>query len=82
MRGMTEAFPEEGVVSAKIIEIRNGTSVSCAGTARDNQSLLATIDKLRASQHVRDLRVDQIRGKSPLQFTLNFQWNENAAYEN
>jgi len=74
MRRVTEAFREDGVVSAKIIEIRDGSVISCAGTARDNQSLLKTIDRLRGTPQVRDLRVDQIRGKAPLQFTFNFQW--------
>ena len=82
MRRLTEAFPEEGVVSAKIIEIRNGNSISCIGTARDNSSLLATIDRLRASEHIRDLRVDQITGNTPLQFTFNFQWSEASSHEN
>ena len=82
MRRITEAFPEDGLVSAKIIEIRDGNIISCIGTARDNSSLLATIDRLRSSDHVRDLRVDQIRGNAPLQFTFNFLWNESAAYEN
>ncbi|MGZ8920780.1 MAG: hypothetical protein ACXW3L_07340, partial [Limisphaerales bacterium] len=82
MRRVTEAFPEDGVVSAKIIEIRDGNIISCIGTARDNSSLLATIDRLRSSEQVRNLRVDQIRGNAPLQFTFNFQWNESAAYEN
>lgn len=74
MRRITEAFPEDGTVSAKMIEIRNGTVISCTGTAKDNQSLLGTIDRLRGTPQVRDLRVDQIRGKAPLQFTFNFQW--------
>jgi hypothetical protein len=82
MRGLTQAFPEDGVVSAKIIEIREGNLISCMGTARDNSSLLATIDRLRSSEHVRDLRVDQIRGNAPLQFTFNFQWTDAPAYEN
>jgi hypothetical protein len=82
VRGLTQAFPEDGVVSAKMIEIREGNLISCMGTARDNSSLLATIDRLRSSEHVRDLRVDQIRGNSPLQFTFNFQWTDVPAYEN
>jgi hypothetical protein len=82
MRRLTEAFPEDGVVSAKIIEIRNGNTISCIGTARDNSSLLKTIDRLRSTKQVRDVRVDQIRGTAPLQFTFNFQWNEMATHEN
>lgn len=79
LRRITQSFPEDGVVSAKIIEIRGGNVISCVGTARDNASLLATIDRLRSSEQVRDLRVDQIRGNAPLQFTFNFQWSEVAS---
>jgi hypothetical protein len=50
--------------------------VSCTGTARDNQSLIKMMDRLIASKQVSDVRTDQIRGKSPMQFTLNFQWGE------
>lgn len=82
MRDVTQAFPNDGVVSAKIIEIREGNLISCIGTARNNSSLLATIDRLRNSENVRDLRVDQIRGNAPLQFTFNFQWTDAPAYEN
>jgi hypothetical protein len=76
LRRVTEAFPEDGVVSAKTIEIRNLSAVNCTGVARDNQSLLKTLDRLRATKQVGDVRVDQIRGKAPLQFTFNFQWGE------
>jgi len=76
LRRVTEAFPEDGVVSAKMIEIRNVSAVSCTGTAGDNPSLLKTMDRLRTSKQVSDVRVDQIKGKSPMQFTLNFRWTE------
>ena len=61
-----------------MIEIRHGSTISCTGVAKDNSSLLKTIDRLRGSPQVRDLRVEQIRGKSPLQFTFNFQWGAPA----
>ena len=76
LRKITEAFPEDGVVTAKTLEIRDVSSVSCSGVANDNQALLKMLDQLRASKDVRDLKVDNIRGKTPLQFTLNFHWGE------
>ena len=76
LRQITEAFPEDGVVTAKTLEIRDVSSVSCSGVANDNQALLKMLDQLRASKDVRDLKVDNIRGKTPLQFTLNFHWGE------
>jgi hypothetical protein len=72
---LTDAFPEQGSVTAKTIEIHPGTVV-CTGTAFDNQSFLETLDRLRASSSVASLQVGQIRGNSPIQFTISFQWAE------
>ena len=75
MSAVTESFPEDGVVSAKTIEIRNISTVNCSGTARDNQALLKTLNVLKASKQIGDVRMDTIRGKPPLlQFTFNFRW--------
>jgi hypothetical protein len=79
LRELTLAFPEDGAVTAKSIEIRDGTLVSCTGTARDNASLLKTLNQLRSSQTVSDLKVGQIRGKSPMQFTFEFHWGQGGA---
>jgi hypothetical protein len=75
LRCLTENFPEQGSVTAKTVEIRNDTVV-CTGTAADNNSFLAMLDRLRASETVASLQVGQIRGSAPLQFTINFQWTD------
>jgi hypothetical protein len=82
LRQLTQAFPEDGVVSAKTVEIRDLSAVTCTGLARDNQALLKTLEKLRASGGVSDLRVSTIRGKSPMQFTFDFHWSEGGKSEN
>jgi hypothetical protein len=80
LRRLTEAFPVDGSVSAKTVEIREAPDgrelpkVTCSGTARNNQALLQTIDKLSAGQGITDVQIEQIRGKTPLEFTLNFHW--------
>lgn len=74
LRRLSEAFPEEGTVSAKTVEIRDPAVVTCSGTARDNQALLQTLDRLRASKDITAVQLEQIRGRSPLQFTFNFRW--------
>ena len=75
LRQVTLAFPEDGTVTAKTIEIRDGGStVSCVGNARDNAALLSVLSKLRSAGAVSALKVDQIRGKSPMQFTCNFKY--------
>jgi len=82
LRKVTEAFPEDGVVSAKTLEIREVSSVTCSGVAHDNQALLKMLDQLRAAKDIKDLKVDNIRGKTPLQFTLNFHWGEGGGDAN
>jgi len=75
MRALSQAFPEEGDVTAKTLEIRDLSTVTCTGIARDSQSYLRLLDKLRANQDVSDLKTESLRGQPPsLQFTLNFQW--------
>lgn len=82
LRKLTEAFPEDGVVSARTFEIRELSSVTCSGVARDNQAFLKMLDHVRATKQVGNLKVDQVRGKTPLQFTFNFQWSEGGRNEN
>ncbi len=82
LRQLTTAFPEDGVVSAKTLEIRDLSVVTCTGTARDNQSLLKTVDRLRGSRGVADFHTSVIRGRSPIQFTFDFHWSEGGQNEN
>jgi hypothetical protein len=82
LRQLTAAFPEDGAVTAKSVEIRDGNVVSCSGTARDNAALLRMLSQLRAAANVTDLKVDQIRGKSPMQFTFDFHWGKGGGHEN
>jgi hypothetical protein len=82
MKAITEAFPEAGYVSAKNLEIHDLSNVTCSGVARDNQSYLALLAKLRADSEVTDLKTEMVRGQAPVQFTLNFQWEANNATGN
>ena len=82
LRRLTEAFPDTGAVTAKSVEIRDSSTITCSGTARDNQSFLHMLDQLRAAREVGNVKVDQLRGKAPLQFTLNFQWGPGGGGEN
>jgi hypothetical protein len=82
LRQLTLAFPEDGAVTAKSVEIRGGSVVNCSGTASDNAALLRMLNQLRGAEGVTDLKVDQIRGKSPMQFTFDFHWNKGGANEN
>lgn len=79
VRQLSLAFPQDGSVTATSIEIREGTSVSCSGTARDSATFLRMLDALNSAPGVTSLHRDQIRGTSPIQFTFGFQWNPGGA---
>jgi hypothetical protein len=72
LRQLTLAFPEDGSVTAKAIEIRDGNTVNCSGTASDNASFLAMLKRLHAVANVSQLNVDETRGKAPMQFSFDF----------
>ncbi|MBM3901844.1 MAG: hypothetical protein FJ379_07125 [Verrucomicrobia bacterium] len=76
LEGLTQAFPETGSVTARSIEIRQAGDIVCTGTASESASLLRMLEKLQALPSVSALHSEQIRGKSPLQFQVNFRWEE------
>jgi len=76
LKRLTEAFPEDGSLSARTVEIRDNGRVVCTGTARDQAALLRALDRLRAFPEVRNVQVEQMRGNAPMQFTFNLQWGE------
>lgn len=83
IRRLTEAFPEDGSVSVKRLEIKDLSTISCSGVAKDNQAYMKMLDQFAKAKEVVDLHRDQVRGKAPdLQFTFNFRWNEGVSYEN
>jgi hypothetical protein len=82
LRRLTESFPLEGTVTAKTLEIHDLSTVTCSGTARDNEAFLKMLNQLRTAKEVGEVKVDSVRGKAPLQFTLNFQWGQRRQGEN
>lgn len=74
LRRLTEAFPEDGSVSAKSLELRAPSTIICTGSAKDRASFLRMFEKLRAAPEVGEIKLEQMRGRSPLEFTFNFQW--------
>jgi hypothetical protein len=76
LRELWNAFPEDGSVSAKTVEIRDSSTVTCTGQARDNESFVRMRNALGdATNDISNLHAE-VRGQKPMQFTLNFQWGE------
>lgn len=81
LKTITEAFPEDGGVAAKSLEIRDRSGVTCSGTARNNAALLKMRDQLVASKKFTNVKLEHSKGGQngqPLEFTLNFQWADSA----
>ena len=82
LRRLTEAFPEDGTVSAKQIEIRDPNkpgellTITCTGTARTRTALLRVKDTLAKARNVQNIHTQMERGTSPMEFTFDFKWSE------
>ena len=80
LRELSLAFPEDGAVTAKNITVRDGDTVTCAGTARDNAALLAVEAGLSRIQGVTVVHREQSRGtKPPIQFVFSFKFKNGGA---
>lgn len=73
-QALTAAFPEEGTVSARSITVKDAVEVTCAGESRSDAAWLQMMDQLRTTDGVSDLKVRQISGDSPMQFSISYRW--------
>lgn len=76
LKQLTLAFPEDGSVTVKTIEIHSGNTATCTGTATDNTAWLRTYAKLQSAPGMNNIRVEQVRGRAPMEFTFDFQWSD------
>lgn len=75
IKTITEKFPESGVVSAKSLQIRNLTDVTCTGIAQDNREYFAMITRLRGAQGITNINNGPMIGNPPnVQFSFTLQW--------
>jgi hypothetical protein len=74
LRKLKDAFPDDGSVSAKKVEIHDVSAVTCSGVARDNESFARLHARLgNDTNQISDLHAE-VHGQKPMDFTLNFQW--------
>jgi len=82
IKKITEAFPQDGSVTAKSLELRGNSIVTCTAIASDSPSSIKLLDKLRAIKGVAKVNLEQSRGLPPnILITFNLQWegeNSNA----
>jgi len=76
LRELSLAFPETGMVTAKVITTRDDGTVNCSGNARDNASLLEVQASLSKLPGVSGVHLESSRGnKPPIQFVFSFKFN-------
>ena len=74
LRKLKDAFPDDGSVSAKRVEIHEISAVTCTGVARDNESFLKLHARLGDDTNQISGLHAEVHGQKPMDFTLNFQW--------
>jgi hypothetical protein len=74
LESLIAAFPEQGDVWAKSIQITPGYRVTCTGFARSREALQPMLDRLRARPGISGLQPPQLRGDKPLQFSITYLW--------
>jgi hypothetical protein len=62
-------------VWVKTFGIKDLSKVTFSGNARANRDLLKMLDTLRKTGGIEDVQVLQVRGGSPVQFSVSFRWN-------
>jgi hypothetical protein len=74
LRRITEAFPQDGAVSAKTVELREPATVTCTGTARNPEAFIKVLDQLGKAKEISGIHFENTHGNTPLEFTINFHW--------
>jgi len=82
LRKLKDAFPEDGSVSAKKVEIHDISAVTCSGIARDNESFSKLHAKLGDDVNQISGLHAEVHGQKPMDFTLTFQWEGGEANGN
>ncbi len=82
LKKITTAFPDDGAVTAKTLEVRDVSTVVCTGTARSMSQLMSTEEQLRKTPGIAGVNVVQVRGRANFQFTLNIQFSEGVLSAN
>jgi len=82
LRKLKDAFPDDGGVAAKKIEIHDLSQVVCSGAAQENSSFAKLHAKLgEDTNQVNNLHAE-VHGQKPMDFSLSFEWEGGQANGN
>jgi hypothetical protein len=74
---LTSAFPDEGSITAKSIEVRDLTTVTVHGSAKTQAVFNATREKLGSIPGCVNVKGDTTGTAPQMQYNLAFDWNPN-----
>ena len=74
---LTSAFPDEGSITAKSIEVRDLSTVTVHGSARSQAVFNATREKLGTVPGCANVKGDTTGTPPQMQYNLAFDWNPN-----
>lgn len=74
LEALDSAFPEQGDVWAKSVQVSDGAKINCVLFARNQAAMLAFLTRLRAHKDVSSVQVQTQRGENPIQFSMTYRW--------
>ena len=77
--GLALAFPDQGDVWAKSIQLGENNKVTCSGFAKTQPALMSLVERLRTRPDVAMVQIQQVRGENPVQFSLTYKWEPQNA---
>jgi len=75
LEALARAFPEDGRVWARRVELRDGRKIVCTGLARSAAEAVALMERLRRTAGLQELQTQYLRGGDPVQFAFEFEWS-------
>jgi hypothetical protein len=81
MKALTSAFPDRGDVTVKTLEIRDLSSISVHGNAKNMVAFNIVRERLGNVPGVVDLKSDTAGQPPQIQYNLNYQWKPRPAEE-
>lgn len=75
---IAQAFPEDGTVWVKALQIKDRVTVTCTGSAKSRADWMAVLERLRTSEGVANVQVIRAAGEAPFEFTMTLQWERSG----
>jgi hypothetical protein len=79
LKAISTAFPANDSIRASTFEFRDGSKIAISGEARSNRALFELSDQLGKVEQIRNFKVVNVQGQGPVQFSIEFQWQNGAA---